>query len=144
MPDKPAVALLLLCRGGVFQDAAFGFLDAGLLAGEVAQIEDAGAAYFTDLVQFYLLDEGGLVRENPFYAHASGNLADREGLGVGGSSTNLDNHSAEFLEPVLVSFPDPVSYGDCVAGLESRIGCSFVLGERILHKLNQIHVKNLL
>ena len=136
MPGRsPAVVLF----GGGLLDGALRFLDPGLLAGEVAEVEYAGPADFTYLVDFDLVDERAFVRENPLDTDAVGYLADGKGPGEGSCTTNLDNNTAEILKSVLVTFFDPVGHGDGVAGLEFRIGGCFVLREGILHQFNQIH-----
>ena len=131
----PAVVLF----GGGFLYTPLRFLDAGLLAGEVAEIEDTCSADLTYLVDFNLVDKGTLVRENPFDTDAVGYLADGKSPGVRGSTANLDDYSAEILKSVLVTFFDPVGNGYGITGLELRIGGCFVLREGILHQFNQIH-----
>ena len=129
---NPAVVLF----GGGFLYVPLRFLDTGFLAGEVAEVEDACPADFTNLVDFNLVNERALVREDPFDTDAVGYLADGKGPCVRGSTANLDDYTAEILEPVLVSFFDPVGDGDGVTGLEFRIGGCFVLREGLLHQFN--------
>ena len=125
--------------GGSFLHNTLGLSDASLLTRKLAEIEDACPADLTYLVDLDLVDERAFVRENPFDTDAVGDLADSKCPGIRGSSTNLDNYSAEVLKSVLVTFFNPVSHGDSVAGLECRIGGCFVLREGILHQSNQIH-----
>ena len=133
MPGRsPAVVLF----GGGFLDGALRFLDPGLLAGEVAEIEYAGPADFTYLVDFDLVDERAFVGENPLDTDAVGDFTDGKRPCIGGSSTNLDDYSTEILESLLITFFDPVGHGDGVAGLELRIGGCFVLREGFLHQFN--------
>ena len=122
---------LLLSRGLLHH--ALRFLDASLLTGELAEVEDACTTDFTDFVQFNLVNRRRLVREDPLDTDAVGNLADGEGLRIRGGSANLDHHATETLEPFLVAFLDPVRHRDGVTGLELRVGGSFVLGERLLN-----------
>ena len=129
---EPGVVLF----GGGFLDDALGLFDASLLAGELAEIEDACAADLTNFVDLDLVNERALVRENPFDSDAIGDLADGESPGIRGSTANLDDYSAEILKSVLVTFFDPVGNGDGVTGLECRIGGCFVLREGFLHQFN--------
>lgn len=124
---------MLLCRGGVGRQIALRLLDAGLLAGEVAEVEDACATYFSDLVEFNLFNRRRLEGENPLYSYSVGDLADGEGLHAGGCSANLYHYAAEALEPVLVTLLDLVGDRDCVSCLELGIILSPVLGERLLY-----------
>ena len=94
-------------------------LDAGLLTGQVAEIEDAGAADLTDFIHLDALDERRLVRENPLDANAAGDLTDGESTSMRGSATDLDDGTSELLEPVLVAFTNLIGHGDSVTGLES-------------------------
>ena len=66
---------------GLFFSSVDFFLDAGLLTGQIAEVEDTCATHFTVLVHLDLVDEGGLEGEDSLHTDASGNLADREGLG---------------------------------------------------------------
>ena len=50
---------------------ALRFLDASLLAGELAEVEDTSAANVTELVDLNLLDERRLERENSFNTYAA-------------------------------------------------------------------------
>ena len=114
-------------------------LDPGLLAGEVPEVEDAGPADLTDLVDLDRLDGGELVREDSLDSDTAGNLADGESPGERGGTANLDNHTSELLKSFLVTFLDPVGHGDGVAGLEIRIGSGLVLRECLLYNLDVIH-----
>ena len=131
-PGRRRLRRAILLGRGLFHHA-LRLLDAGLLSGEVAEVEDACATDFTDFVEFNAVDRGRFVREDPLDTDAVGNLADGEGLRVGGGSANLDHHATEALESVLLSFLDPVRHRHGVAGLELRVGGSFVLGERLLY-----------
>ena len=114
-------------------------LDPGLLAGEVPEVEDAGPADLTDLVDLDRLDGGELVREDSLDSDTAGNLADGKSPGERGGSANLDDHASELLKSFLVTFLDPVGHGDGVAGLEIRIGSGLVLRECLLYNLDVIH-----
>ena len=122
--------------GGSFLHNTLGLLDASLLTGELAEIEDACAADLTHFVDLDLVDERAFVRENPFNTNSVGDLADSESPGIRGSTANLDDYSAEILKSVLITFFDPVGNGDGITGLECRIGGCFVLREGILHQFN--------
>ena len=111
--------------GGVH--LALRLLDAGLLTSETTEVEDACTTDLTDLVDFNLFNERGLIGENPFDADAVRNFADSKSLGVGGGTTNLDNYAAEVLKSVLVAFLDLVGHGDGVTCLELRIRSCLVL-----------------
>ena len=95
-------------------------LDPGLLAGEVPEVEDAGPADLTDLVDLDRLDGGELVREDSLDSDTAGNLADGESPGERGGTANLDDYALELLKSFLVTFLDPVGNGDGVTGLELR------------------------
>ncbi len=109
----PTAGLFLLRAGHAL------LLDAGLLAGQVAQVVDACAAYDTDLVDLDLVDVRRVEGEDTLHAHAVRNLADREHLGLA-RAFDLDNHTAEALHALLVSLDDLVGDGDRVTGLERR------------------------
>ena len=120
----PTAGLFLLRAGHAL------LLDAGLLAGQVAQVVDACAAYDTDLVDLDLVDVRRVEGEDTLHAHAVRNLADREHLGLA-RAYDLDNHTAEALHALLVSLDDLVGDGDRVTGLERRhVGVS--LGPHLL------------
>ena len=127
-----------LFGGGLFDDA-LGLFDASLLAGKLAEVEDACPADLTDLVELDGLDGRKLVRENPLDSDAAGNLADGESPGERGGTANLDDDALELLKSFLVTFLDPVGHGDGVTGLELRIGSGLVLRECLLYNLDVIH-----
>ena len=106
--------------------------DAGLLTGEVSEVEDAGAADLAVLVHLNAVNERGLVGENSLYTHATGNLADGEGFGERVHTTDLDDHTTELLESLLITFLDSVGNGDGITGLELRVGSGFVILESLL------------
>ena len=91
--------------------------DTGFLTGEVAQIEDAGAAHSTVLVDIDLLDERAGDGENTLHADAVRDLADSKGLGSS-ASTALQDNALEVLDSLFVSFFDLVMDGDGIASLE--------------------------
>ena len=94
-------------------------LDAGLLAGQVAQVVDACTTDDTDLVDLDLVDVGRVEREDALDTHAVRYLADREHLGLA-RTLDLDHYAAEALDTLLVTLDDPVGNGDRVTGLERR------------------------
>lgn len=106
--------------------------DTGFLTGEVAQVEDAGAAHGTVLVDINLLDERAGDGEDTLHTHAVGDLADSKGLGCSASAALKDN-ALEVLDSLFVTFFNLVMDGDGVA--------SFELGELLaLDKgLNELH-----
>ena len=114
--------------------------DAGLLTGEVTEVEDAGAANLAELVNLDAVDEGRLEREDSFYTHATGNFAHREGSGERIHAFHLNNYSAELLESLFITFLDSVGNGDSVTGLELRVGSNFLVLERLLCNFDQIHI----
>ena len=103
------------------------FLDAGLLAGQVAEVEDAGATHFTDLVDGDAVDCRGLEGENPLHSDAVGDLTHGESAGQGRGTADLYYHSAEILQTELVAFLDFAGNGDGVAGLEFGILCNVLV-----------------
>ena len=111
------------------------FFDAGLLAGEIAEVEDAGPADLTYLVDLNAVDEGGLAGENPFHSDAAANLANREGPGEGVGAFHLNDHASEFLKPFLIALFDSVGHGDGVTGLEIRELCCLSVIESLLCNL---------
>ena len=112
------------------------FFDAGLLAGEIAEVEDAGPADLSYLVDLNAVDEGGLAGENPFHSDAAAHFADREGLGEGVGAFHLDDHASEFLKSFLIALFDSVGHGDGVAGLELGELCCLSVIESLLCNLN--------
>ena len=96
------------------------FFDASLLTGEIAEVEDAGPADLTYLVDLDAVDEGGLVGENPFHSDAAADLADREGPGEGIGALDLNDNASEFLKPFFITLFDPVGHGNGVTCLELR------------------------
>ena len=101
----------------LFFDADFLLLDTGLLTGEVAQIEDAGAAHSTVLVDVDLLDERTGEGEDTLHSDAVSDLADSKGLGSS-ASTALQHNALEVLDSLFVTFFDLVMYSDGIASLE--------------------------
>ncbi len=108
-------------------------LDAGLLTGEVAEVEDACPADFTDLIELDAVDSRRLIREDSFDTHATGNFADGEGPGESILSADLDDDASEFLQTLFVAFLDLVGHGDGITGLELRIFGNFPVLERLLN-----------
>ena len=127
-----ALVLLIFCSVDLL-------LDAGLLTGEITEVEDACAADLTNLVDLDAVNERGLVGENPFNTYAAGYLADSECPGEGIHTLYLDNYSTKLLESLFITFLDSVGHGDCVTGLELRIGGYFLILESLLCNFNQIH-----
>ena len=129
---------------GLFFSSVDSFLDAGLLAGQIAEVEDTCTTYFTVLVHLDAVDEGGLEREDSFDTDTTGNLADREGLGERIHTLHLNDDTSEFLEAFLVSLFDSVGNGDGITGLEFRVGSGFLILESLLCNFNQIHNSKIL
>ena len=109
------------------------FLNPGLLTGQVAEVEDASPADFTNFVHLDRIDERGLDGEDSFHSDTAGHFADRESPGVGGSAGELNHGASELLESLLVTFLDSVSHGDGVTGLESRVFCSLLVLEGLVN-----------
>ena len=110
--------------------------DAGLLTGEIAEVEDTCTTHFTTLVDLDAVNERGLVRENSLNTHATGDFANREGLGERIHAANLNDYTAELLESFFITFLDSVGNGDGVTGLEIGIGGYFLVIESLLCNLN--------
>ena len=108
------------------------FLDASLLTGKIAKVEDARPADFTNLVDSDAVDSGRLERENPFYAYAAGDFANCESAGERSGTADLDDHATEVLQTILVAFLDFAGNGDGITGLELRIICDVLVKERLL------------
>ena len=131
MPLFPSISQGLLTKD-LFLDADFFLLDTGFLTGEVAQVEDAGAAHGTVLVDINLLDERAGDGEDALHTHAVGDLADSKGLGSSASAALQDN-ALEVLDSLFVSFFDLVVNRDGIASLE--FGELLAL-DQILYKLH--------
>ena len=124
---------------GLFFSSVDLFLDAGLLTGEVAEVEDTCATHFTVLVHLDAVNERGREREDSFDSDTAGNLADGERLRERIHALHLDDDSSELLEALLVSFLDPVGHGDGVTCLELREFGGLATGKSLLCYFDQIH-----
>ena len=113
--------------------------DAGLLTGEVAEVEDTGAANLAILVNLDAVNERALEGKNPLNTNATGHFADGESFGERVHTTDLDHDTAELLKSLLITFLNSVGHGDGVTGLELRVGSNFLILESLLCNLNQIH-----
>ena len=113
-------------------DAHLFLLDTGFLTGEIAQIEDAGAAHSTVLVDVDLLDERTGNGEDTFHTDAVRDLADSKGLSSS-ASTALQDNALEVLDTFFVSFLNLVMDSDGIASLE--LGELLAL-DQILYKLH--------
>ena len=112
----------LVGRLGLLIFSSVDFLaDAGLLTGEVAEVEDTGAANLAILVNLDAVNERALEGENPLNTNATGNFADGESFGERVHATDLDHDTAELLKSLLITFLDSVGHGDGVTGLELRV-----------------------
>ena len=107
--------------------------DTGFLTGEVAQVEDAGVAHSTVLVDINLLDERAGDGEDTLHTHAVGDLADSKGLGSSASAALQDN-ALEVLDSLFVTFFNLVMDGDGVASFELGELLAF---DKVLDKLHQ-------
>ena len=94
-------------------------LDASLLTGELTQVEDTSTTYNTDLIHLDLVDVGRVEREDTLNTHAVRHLADGEHLGLA-RALDLDYHTTEALQTLLITLDDFVRYGDRVTSLERR------------------------
>ena len=106
--------------------------DTGFLTGEVAQIEDAGTAHGTALVDVDLLDEGAGEGEYTLHADTIRDLADSKGLS-GSASATLQDNALEVLDSLFVTFFDLVVHRDGIAGLELR---EFLAPGKVFDKLH--------
>ena len=122
---------MLLC----FLDYA-AFLDAGFLAGELAQVVKFRTAYFTVFVHCDRIDERRFEGEDTFHTDIVAHLADGEALLVA-FAADADYNAAVLLDTLFVAFFDSVSYGDGVAGAE--FGVLFARGKCLFGNFNQIH-----
>lgn len=104
-----------LAEEGLFLFLHEALLDAGLLAGEIAQVIEFCAANLTVLVDGDRFDEGRFNREDTFHSDAVGNLAHGEALFVL-MARDADYHTAILLDTFLVALFDTVSDSDGVAG----------------------------
>ena len=91
--------------------------DTCFLTSEIAQVEDAGTAHSTTLVDINLLDKRAGEGENAFHSDAVGDLADSKGLS-GSASAALQDNALEVLDTFFVTFLDFVVDGDGVASFE--------------------------
>ncbi len=127
--------------------AAFFLLDAGLLAGEAAEVIDPCATDFTDLVHFDRVDERGVKGENTLNSDSVRHLADGERFRNAGAAF-LEHDAAEFLDTFLDftfggDFLDLVGHGHGVTSLE--VGIIFLfLCQRVAGNFHQIHFLSLL
>src|SRR5699024_6003633 len=102
----------LACRSYV----AF-FLDAGFLSRQVAQVVNPRTAHDAHLVHFDAVDVRGVERENALHADAVGDFTDGKHF-RNAAAFYLNDHTAETLDALLVSFHDFVGYGNGIAALE--------------------------
>lgn len=106
---------MLLC----FLDYA-AFLDAGFLAGELAQVVKFRTAYFTVFVHCDRIDERRFEGEDTFHTDIVAHLADGEAL-LFAFACDFDHYAAVLLDTFLVTFFDAISHCDGVAGVEIRV-----------------------
>ena len=121
-----------IAKGNLFLDADFLLLDTGFLTGEITQIEDAGAAHGTVLVDINLLDKRTGEGEDTLHSDAIGDLADSKGFSSS-ASTALQHNALEVLDSLFVSFLNLVMDSDGIASLE--FGELLAL-DQILYKLH--------
>ena len=105
------------CGRSLLLDAHLFLLDTGFLTGEITQIEDAGAAHGTVLVDVDLLDERAGKGEDALHSDAVRDLADSKGLSSS-ASTALQDNALEVLDTFFVSFLNLVMDSDGIASLE--------------------------
>ena len=94
--------------------------DPGLLAAQVAQVEQLGPAYLAQPHDVDLLDVGRMEREDAFHTDAAGGLAHREGGAQPVTAPAGDDVALEDLRASLVAFDDLDPYTHTVAGPELR------------------------
>ena len=119
---------MLLC----FLDYA-AFLDAGFLAGELAQVVKFRTAYFAVFVHCDRIDERRFEGEDTLHTDIVAHLADGEAL-LFAFACDFDHYAAVLLDTFLVAFLDTVCHGDGVAG--SEILVLLAGGKRFLGNLN--------
>ena len=96
------------------------FLDAGFLAGQIAQIVELGAANLAVALDFDLVDVRAVEREDTLDAFAIGDAAHGDGFGVAGSLAG--NHgSGEYLDAFFPAFFDFVVDANGVADHKVRM-----------------------
>lgn len=108
--------------------------DTGFLAGEVAEVENAGATHDTALVDLDFCNHRGGEGEDSLHTNAAGDLSHREGLG-GAGAVDLQDHTLELLDTLLGAFHDSIGNGDGVTGFE--FGEFLFRNEIVLYVLNQ-------
>ena len=108
--------------------------DTGFLAGEVAEVENAGATHNTALVDLDVSNHRGGEGEDSLHANAAGDLSHGESLG-GAGAVDLQDHALELLDTLLGAFHDSIGNGDGVTGFE--FGEFLFRNEIVLYVLNQ-------
>ena len=93
--------------------------DTGFLAGEVAEVENAGATHDTALVDLDFCNHRGGEGEDSLHTNAAGDLSHREGLG-GAGAIDLQDHTLELLDTLLGAFNDSIGNVHSVTGFELR------------------------
>ena len=106
--------------------------DTGFLTGEVAQVEDAGTAHSTTLVDINLLNERAGKGEDTLHSYAVRDLADSKGLSSSASAALQDN-ALEVLDSLFVTFFNFLMDSDGIASLE--LGELLAL-DKVLDKLH--------
>ena len=109
--------------------------DAGLLAGEVAEVVEFGTTYLTDLVHFDAFDSGRFDGEDTLDTYGAAHLAYGETLLLAVAG-DFDDYSTVELDTLLGTLDDFVGNGDGVASLEG--GVLLAGGESCLGNFNKI------
>ena len=109
--------------------------DAGLLAGEFAQIVQFSTTHFTALVHGDALDKRRLDGENTLHTDVVANLAHGETF-LDAVARDADHHAAILLNTFLVTFLDAICHRDGVAGKKIIIAQLLASGKRLLCNFN--------
>lgn len=117
-----------------FKILASALFDTGFLAGEVAEVENAGATHNTAFVDLDVSNHRGGEGEDSLHANAAGDLSHGESLG-GTGAVDLQNHALELLDTLFGAFHDSIGNGDGVTGFE--FGEFLFRNEIVLYVLNQ-------
>ena len=124
-PDR--LGLIFLCESHTL------FSDAGLLAGEGAEVVELGATYLTVLVDGDGVDKRGFDGEDTLNTDVVGHLADGETL-FGAFAGDADYNTAVLLDTLFVTLFDTIGDGDGVAGAE--IGMLLAGGKSLFGNLH--------
>ena len=112
--------------------------DSGGLADLLTQIVELRAAHRSVAHDLDPVDLGGVDREGPLNTHAEADLADGEGLAIGGA-VPADHVALIDLDAFTIALGDAVVYLDVVADEEGRDVLPYLL---LLESTNNVHGVN--